>query len=211
MKTGLPTGFAVLVAGALSWAAVDAGEAVSKAAASAGYALYVSKGCFACHGYLGQGSTLSGPPLAPGPMSLTALRSYVRAPKGQMPPFGAAILSDGELAQIHDYLAALPRGRTPQGIPLLAALLPDNHRVSETVTADVSQGAAVFQQHCASCHGAAGFGGAAADLRAEAVKRTPFATITLIMTPPPSMPVLYPSALSRDDVEAVTAFVRRLR
>lgn len=93
--------------------------AYAKAKKMPGYALFFSKGCYECHGYSGAGANGVGAALAPNPLPIQAMRNYVRAPRGAMPPYSAKILSDDELGLIHDYLAAVPASRPAEDIPLL--------------------------------------------------------------------------------------------
>ena len=87
-------------------------------ASNRGKALFAKYGCFQCHGTQGQGST-AGARLAPKPIALPALVAYVRAPKGQMPPYTAKVVSDAELADIRAYLASIPDPMPAKDIPLL--------------------------------------------------------------------------------------------
>jgi ubiquinol-cytochrome c reductase cytochrome c subunit len=84
-----------------------------------GKKLFVSDGCYECHGRVGQGSPYSGARLAPKPVDLDAFIMYVRQPAGQMPPYTAKVLSDAELADIHAYLNSLPEPPAAKSIPLL--------------------------------------------------------------------------------------------
>jgi ubiquinol-cytochrome c reductase cytochrome c subunit len=59
-----------------------------------GKKLYVSYGCYQCHGYEAQGSSASGPRLGPRPIAFTAFSRYVRQPTGQMPPYTTKVVSD---------------------------------------------------------------------------------------------------------------------
>jgi len=96
----------------------------STAAAPAGNAetgrkLFVSDGCYQCHGYEAQGSTATGPRLGPRPISFAAFSRYVRQPTGQMPPYTTKVVSDADLANIHAYLQSRPTPPPVQSIPLL--------------------------------------------------------------------------------------------
>ena len=84
-----------------------------------GKRLFTNSGCYECHGREGQGSRYSGPRLGPDPIALPAFRVYVRAPKGQMPPYTGKVLTDAELADIHAFLESLPAPRAAKTIPLL--------------------------------------------------------------------------------------------
>ena len=84
------------------------------AAAPAGNAengklLFVKYGCAECHGREGQGAPTSGPRVAPGPLPFAGFAKYVRAPRLQMPPYTAKVVSDQELADIYAYLRSRPR------------------------------------------------------------------------------------------------------
>ncbi len=110
---------------------------------SPGYTVFVAKGCFECHGYRGQGSLFTGPPLAPNPISLAAMQAYVRAPSGQMPPYSSSILTDAELAQIHDYLSSLPAPPPPEKIRLLPQITAALNLEAAGVQSEISFGEAM--------------------------------------------------------------------
>jgi mono/diheme cytochrome c family protein len=101
-----------LVALALSQAALGAGSAEK------GKAAFVTHGCWQCHGFAGQGGT-AGKQLAPDPMPLEAFSVFVRNSAGAMPPYPKAILSEGDLADIHAWLQSLPKAKDYKSIPLL--------------------------------------------------------------------------------------------
>ena len=84
----------------------------------AGRQAYVAVGCYACHGYAGQGAE-TGPRLAPGVMPLEVFRQFVRTPPANMPHYSAKVLADAEVADMHAYLSALPKPRSSQEIPIL--------------------------------------------------------------------------------------------
>jgi mono/diheme cytochrome c family protein len=91
---------------------------VHAASAGKGKAAFVSHGCWQCHGYDGQGS-VAGAKIAPDPIPLEAMSAFVRNTRGQMPPYGEAVLSDDDLADIHAYLRSIPKGRDAKDIPEL--------------------------------------------------------------------------------------------
>jgi ubiquinol-cytochrome c reductase cytochrome c subunit len=82
-----------------------------------GKKLYVSYGCYQCHGYEAQGSNATGPRLGPRPIAFAAFNRYVRQPTGQMPPYTTKVLSDSDMANIYAFVAARPAA--PTNIPLL--------------------------------------------------------------------------------------------
>ncbi|TMH37605.1 MAG: cytochrome c [Betaproteobacteria bacterium] len=105
--------FALVLAGILFNQAATAAGSAEK-----GKAAYVQHGCWQCHGFAGQGG-VTGPKLAPNPMPPEALSAFVRNTRGAMPPYQAAILSDGDLADIHAYLLSIPKAPDYKSIPLL--------------------------------------------------------------------------------------------
>jgi ubiquinol-cytochrome c reductase cytochrome c subunit len=83
-----------------------------------GRKLFVSFGCYQCHGYEAQGGS-AGPRLAPRPIAYAQLMKYVRHPTGEMPPFTEKIVKDAELTDIYAFLRAQPAPRDVDTIPLL--------------------------------------------------------------------------------------------
>ena len=84
-----------------------------------GRALVLKIACYQCHGTEGQGGA-AGPRIAPAPMlAFPAFAAYLRAPRGEMPPYTSKVLSDQDLADIYAYLAGLPRPPAVESIPLL--------------------------------------------------------------------------------------------
>ena len=87
--------------------------------AEAGRKLFVSYGCYQCHGYEAQGSSATGPRLGPRPLPFAALSKYVRQPTNQMPPYTAKVLPDADLANIYAFLQSRPVPPPVEDIPLL--------------------------------------------------------------------------------------------
>ena len=87
--------------------------------AEEGKKLYVSYGCYQCHGYEAQGSSATGPRLGPRPIAFAAFSRYVRQPTGQMPPYTTKVVSDTDLAKIYAFVQARPAPPPVQSIPLL--------------------------------------------------------------------------------------------
>jgi ubiquinol-cytochrome c reductase cytochrome c subunit len=85
--------------------------------AASGKELFEAKGCYSCHGYVGQGSR-EGPRLTP-PTAYAAFVLQLREPRAIMPPYKAELVSDREVADIYAYLAALPKPPDPKTVPLL--------------------------------------------------------------------------------------------
>jgi mono/diheme cytochrome c family protein len=119
---------AVLVATLIFWGAgvlqLCAGQEEKSSTAPVGNAengkqLFAKDGCYECHGREGQGSSMSGPRIAPDPIPFDALLNYVRKPKGEMPPYTAKVISDRELADIYAYLQSRKEPPTAKAAPLL--------------------------------------------------------------------------------------------
>jgi mono/diheme cytochrome c family protein len=94
-------------------------DAPSSGNAENGKRLFVKYGCYECHGFQGQGSPGTGARLAPDPIPLAALMSYVRKPAGEMPPYSSKVVSDQDLADIHAFLRSQPHAPDVKSIPLL--------------------------------------------------------------------------------------------
>jgi ubiquinol-cytochrome c reductase cytochrome c subunit len=86
--------------------------------AANGRKLFVSFGCYQCHGYEAQGGS-AGPRLAPRPIAYAQLMKYVRHPTGEMPPFTEKTVKDTELTDIYAFLRAQPAPPDVDKIPLL--------------------------------------------------------------------------------------------
>jgi mono/diheme cytochrome c family protein len=86
--------------------------------AETGKKLYVSYGCWQCHGYEGQGGA-AGPRLAPRPLPFAGFSRYVRRPTNQMPPYTEKVVPNADLEHIHAYLMSRPAAPAVSTIPLL--------------------------------------------------------------------------------------------
>jgi len=86
--------------------------------AANGRKLFVSFGCYQCHGYEAQGGS-AGPRLAPRPIAYAQFMKYVRHPTNEMPPFTEKIVKDAELTDIHAFLRGQPAPKDVDTIPLL--------------------------------------------------------------------------------------------
>jgi len=86
--------------------------------ADRGKTLFVKVGCYQCHNYEGHGGA-AGARIAPNPLPFRGFVSYVRSPKGDMPPYREKVLSEQDLADIYAYLRSRPR--PPASVPLLTS------------------------------------------------------------------------------------------
>jgi len=106
-------------------AAQSTGEAPKTAAgapsgnAQHGKTLYVSDGCYECHGYAAQGGAGTGPKLGPNPIPYAAFSFQVRSPRDEMPPYTSKVLSDADLADVYAFVQSLPQPPKPDSIALL--------------------------------------------------------------------------------------------
>jgi len=108
----------LLIAAAVSAQAPTPQPAAAAAGnAEAGKKLFVSYGCYQCHGYEAQGSNATGPRLGPRPIAFAAFSRYVRQPTGQMPPYTAKVVSDADLTNIYAFVSS--RLAPATNIPLL--------------------------------------------------------------------------------------------
>ena len=87
--------------------------------AQKGQQLFTSYGCYECHGRQAQGSTATGPRLAPRPIAFGAFTKYVRGPSGQMPPYTSRVVSDADLTDIYAFLQSRPQPPAAESLPLL--------------------------------------------------------------------------------------------
>ena len=88
-----------------------------KGNAQTGKQLFEAKGCYSCHGFVGQGSR-EGPRLTPA-MAYPAFVAQLRTPRAIMPPYTAALVTDQQAADMHAYLAGLPKPPDPKTVKLL--------------------------------------------------------------------------------------------
>ncbi len=104
---------------AAAQSAASAAKSQSSDAASIarGKKLFVSYGCYECHGRAAQGGV--GPRLGPDPLPLSFIEKYVRHPTASMPPYTEKTVSDRDLADIYAYLKSLPEPPKAKDIPLL--------------------------------------------------------------------------------------------
>lgn len=105
---------------ALAQNAVPQGAA-PKGDAVHGKKIFVTYGCYQCHGYQGQGSN-AGPKLAPNPLPYEALDHQLRKPRDRMPIYTRTTTSDQDVADIYAYLLTIPKAKTVADIPPLAAV-----------------------------------------------------------------------------------------
>jgi ubiquinol-cytochrome c reductase cytochrome c subunit len=111
----LPVAFALIAS--LSVGAASAQDEGPRGNAQTGKQLFESKGCYSCHGFVGQGSR-EGPRLAP-PLAFGAFVLQLRTPRTIMPPYKETLVSDQQAADMIAYLASVPKPPDPKSIKLL--------------------------------------------------------------------------------------------
>lgn len=84
-----------------------------------GRKLFAKFGCYECHGREAQGGGYNGPRLAPDPVPWSVVKSYVRHPQGDMPPFTEKVVSDKDLADIYAFFESQPEPPPLKSIPIL--------------------------------------------------------------------------------------------
>ena len=108
----------VRVALAAAASSVLGAQLAFAAAAENGKRVFMKAGCWQCHGTVGQGGA-AGPRIAPDPLPYEGFATFVRSTNRAMPPYREAVLSDGDLADIHAYLASIPKPPAADSLPLL--------------------------------------------------------------------------------------------
>jgi mono/diheme cytochrome c family protein len=88
--------------------------------AKAGQQIFLSIGCWECHGQSAQGGAITGPRLAHTQLPFEAVLQQLRVPQNQMPPYEPASVSDGDVRNIYAWLESLPAPQGAAGIPLLS-------------------------------------------------------------------------------------------
>jgi mono/diheme cytochrome c family protein len=108
-----PTILKVFLIAVLAGASIFASSRTAKARPTGdsqnGKKVYDKLGCFRCHGNAGEGMSQTGKESAPPKIASThlSLQDFVRsirAPKGQMPPFGPKQVTDAELSDVYAFL-----------------------------------------------------------------------------------------------------------
>jgi len=98
-------------------------NAAPRGNADNGKKLFVTYGCYQCHGYAAHGGAggaqTGGTRIAPKPIPFAAFSKYVRRPTEQMPPYTQKLASDQDLADIYAWLLTIPEPPPVSSIPQL--------------------------------------------------------------------------------------------
>jgi mono/diheme cytochrome c family protein len=198
---------ALLVSAFLSTESVHAqGTSTGAGNVTLGKAAFMHYGCYECHGTQGQGNFGAGPAIAPHPMPYGNFLTYIRAPRGEMPPFDEHVLPAADAQNIFAYLQSIPEGQPASSIPVLQSIGTGTAGTSQA-SATLVHGRQVFNAYCLKCHGSAPIGPA---LGNEKSRMNLDATLAQIKNPAPPMPKLFPAPLSEQDVNDVAAYVQTL-
>jgi mono/diheme cytochrome c family protein len=98
----------------------EAFSATAPGNAQRGKTVFVSDGCYQCHGLVGQGATQTGAPrIGPPPIPIAAFAAYIRHPTNNMPPYTAKVVPDSDVADIYAFLQSIKAPTPGKDIPLL--------------------------------------------------------------------------------------------
>jgi mono/diheme cytochrome c family protein len=165
----------------------------SAASIANGKRAFASAGCVACHGAQGQGTAM-GIQIAPPPLELPALITYVRQPTGKMPPFAPGTVSDQQLADIDAFLKSVA--------PPPSA--------SEMLTANADNGKKLFAAYgCYECHGRQG-AGASTGPRIGPPVITLAAVLRYVRAPTGQMPPYTAKVVSDQDLTDIYTYLKSL-
>jgi mono/diheme cytochrome c family protein len=95
-------------------------QAAPKGDAKEGQKLFLSVGCWECHGSEAQGGAITGPRLAHTALPFAAVLQQLRVPQNAMPPYEPSVVPDAQVADIYAWLESLPAPQTAGNIPLLS-------------------------------------------------------------------------------------------
>ena len=115
------TRIAVAAAATLAAVSIAAAQDAPKGDATNGKKVFLTEGCFTCHGRVGQGGAYNGPApiLAHTALPFDAFKNQLRNPADDMPAFSTAVVSDQEVADIYAFVQTLPGATSPKDIAIL--------------------------------------------------------------------------------------------
>jgi mono/diheme cytochrome c family protein len=113
-------GVAAFCAGA--FAAARAQDAPPSGDAAKGKKIFLTIGCFTCHGRSGQGGAYNGPApiLAHTILPFDGFKGQIRNPADDMPAFSSAVLSDQDIVDIYAFVETLPGAGSSKDHPILS-------------------------------------------------------------------------------------------
>jgi mono/diheme cytochrome c family protein len=164
-----------------------------------GKKVFEQLGCFRCHGSSGEGmsqtGTDAGPPkIASTHLSLQDFVRSVRAPKGQMPPFGPKQVSDAELSAVYAFLKSV--GSQP--------------KVELPSSANSEKGEHLYTAFgCYECHGFQGQGSTQTGAPRLGPPQIPFSGfVAYVREPTSQMPPYSSKAVSEAQLADIYVFLQ---
>ena len=161
-----------------------------------GKRIFASTGCVACHGADGKGTTIA-PQIAPPPLPLADLIHYVRQPSGKMPPVGASVVSDAQLADVYAFLQSVAPASSVSSSAAPAS-------------GDAAKGKKLFTADgCYECHDYEGVGaGTGPRIGPPPISLPSF--LRYIRAPSGNMPPYTAKVISDQDLADVYAYLKSL-
>jgi mono/diheme cytochrome c family protein len=184
---------AIALAFVLVWSLTEQPAAAQSSAPSVtnGKTVFASAGCIACHGAQAQGTSLA-PRIAPPPLELPAMITYVRQPAGKMPPVPESTASDKQLADIFAYLQSLAPGTAS----------------ADELKGNAANGKKLFAAYgCYECHGREG-AGAGTGPRIGPPAITLAAVLRYVRAPTGQMPPYTGKVASDQDLADICAYLK---
>jgi mono/diheme cytochrome c family protein len=161
------------------------------ASVASGKSIFASAGCIACHGVQAQGTTLA-PAIAPPPLDLPAMISYVRQPTGKMPAVAEATVSDKQLGDVFAYLQSVAPKTTS----------------ADELKGNLENGKRLFAAYgCFECHGRQG-AGASTGPRIGPPAISLAAVLRYVRTPTGQMPPYTTKVVSDQDLANIYMFLK---
>lgn len=187
------TAAAIAFACTLVWALAEQPAAAQSFAPSVanGKTVFASAGCIGCHGAQAQGTSLA-PAIAPPPLELPAMITYVRQPTGKMPPVAESTASDKQLADVFAYLQSLA--------PKTA--------LADELKGNAENGKKLFAAYgCYECHGRQG-AGASTGPRIGPPAITLAAVLRYVRAPTGQMPPYTAKVATDQDLADIYAYLK---
>jgi mono/diheme cytochrome c family protein len=191
------TTVALLIAARSSARGPAQANSAPEGSAQNGKQIFMSKGCFACHGSEAQGTQRTRPVgvrIGPPTFSFAFFSRYVRQPTGQMPAFAPAALSDAQLADIFAFLNTVPPPPPSEVAP----------------AGNAENGRALFvKDGCYECHGREGQG--SLQTRASQIGPPPIpfsAFLAYARHPSGAMPPYTAKVVSEAEMADIYAFLK---
>ncbi len=167
-----------------------------------GKRVFVAQGCNNCHGTNGQGGSaagMAGPRLSPPPQSLSAFVTQVREPRGEMPPYNVAKVSNADIEDVYTFLKSNQSNST------------NSSSAGTPATGNPQHGKVLYADYgCYSCHGRHAEGSTATGPRLNP-SPVPLETfIRYLRHPTGDMPPYTGKVASDADLANVFAFLQTL-